>query len=61
MAKSEMIRARVEPELKRRAETILSRLGVTPTAAITMLYTQVVLRRGLPFEIVLESNEHQND
>jgi DNA-damage-inducible protein J len=54
MAKSEMIRARVEPELKRRAETILTRLGVTPTAAITMLYTQVVLKRGLPFEVVLE-------
>jgi DNA-damage-inducible protein J len=54
MAKSEMIRARVEPELKRRAEAILTRLGVTPTTAITMLYTQVVMKRGLPFEVVLE-------
>jgi DNA-damage-inducible protein J len=58
MSKSEMIRARVEPELKRRAETILARLGVTPTSAITMLYRQVVLKRGLPFEVVLE---HEGD
>jgi DNA-damage-inducible protein J len=61
MSKSEMIRARMEPELKRRAETILAKLGVTPTAAITMLYTQVVLRRRLPFDIVLEGEERSGE
>jgi DNA-damage-inducible protein J len=61
MAKSEMIRARVEPELKRRAEVILAKLGVTPTAAVTMLYTQVVLKRGLPFDVVLDTDGGARD
>ncbi len=53
MAKTEMIRARVEPALKEEAEEILTRLGLTPTAAITMLYKQIVLQRALPFEVAL--------
>jgi DNA-damage-inducible protein J len=57
MAKTETIRARVEPYLKERAEAILDRLGVTPTAAITMLYTQIVMRRGLPFDVSLKAED----
>jgi DNA-damage-inducible protein J len=51
MAKSETIRARVEPELKNKAETILEKLGITPTEAITLFYKQVMLYRGLPFPV----------
>jgi DNA-damage-inducible protein J len=51
MAKSEMIRARVEPTLKHDAEAVLDRLGMTPTEAITLFYTQVTLYRGLPFPV----------
>lgn len=46
MAKTEMIRARVEPELKSQAEEVFSRLGLTPTEAITLLYRQVIEHRG---------------
>jgi DNA-damage-inducible protein J len=53
MAKSEMIRARVEPGLKHDAETVLGRLGLTPTEAITLFYKQVALYRGLPFPVRL--------
>ena len=53
MAKSETIRARVEPELKREAETVLRALGLNASEAITLFYRQVALRRGLPFEIKL--------
>jgi DNA-damage-inducible protein J len=60
MAKTETIRARVEPALKQRAESILDRLGVTPTAAITMLYRQIVLRKGLPFDVSLQ-RENSDD
>ena len=48
MTKSEMIRARVEPELKREAETVFSRLGLSTTQAITLFYKQVTLQQGLP-------------
>ncbi len=51
MAKSETIRARVEPTLKREAEAVLDKLGMTPTEAITLFYTQVTLYRGLPFPV----------
>jgi DNA-damage-inducible protein J len=51
MAKSEMIRARVEPALKHEAEQVLQRLGITPTEAITLFYKQVTLHRGLPFPV----------
>jgi len=51
MAKSEMIRARVDPALKHEAEAVLGRLGMTPTEAITLFYKQVTLYRGLPFPV----------
>ncbi len=51
MAKSEMIRARVEPGLKHEAEAVLGKLGMTPTEAITLFYKQVTLYRGLPFPV----------
>lgn len=51
MAKTEMIRARVEPALKEKAEDVLAHLGLTPTEAITLFYRQVTLHRGLPFPV----------
>jgi DNA-damage-inducible protein J len=51
MAKTEMIRARVEPTLKAKAEGVLEHLGLTPTEAITLFYKQVTLHRGLPFAV----------
>lgn len=48
-----MIRARVEPELKDRAESMLLELGLNATSAITLFYRQIVQRRGLPFEVRL--------
>ena len=49
MAKTEMIRARVEPEVKREAEELFSALGLSVTEAITLFYKQVAIHRGLPF------------
>ncbi len=57
MAKTETIRARVEPELKNLAEQVFSELGLSPTEAITLFYTQVTLHRGLPFEVRVPNAE----
>ncbi len=51
MLKSAMIRARVEPDLKERAEAMLEKLGLSPTTAITLFYRQVVQFQGLPFRV----------
>ena len=59
MSKTETIRARVEPELKRQAESVLSELGLSPTEAIRMFYRQVILRRGLPFAAELPNADTQ--
>lgn len=51
MSKTETVRARVEPELKRNAEAVLKKLGLTPSEAITLFLTQVTLSNGLPFTL----------
>ena len=51
--KSQTIRARIEPNLKDRAETVLRSVGLTPTEAVTLFYTQVVFHGGLPFDVRL--------
>jgi DNA-damage-inducible protein J len=53
MAKTETIRARVEPELKQEAEAVLKALGLNASEAITIFYRQIALRRALPFEVKL--------
>ena len=57
MAKTEMIRARVEPDLKVQAERVLRELGLSATEAITLFYKQVVLRQGVPFEVSIPNAE----
>lgn len=57
MAKTEMIRARVEPDLKRQAEEFFSELGLSTTEAITLFYRQVTLHRGLPFDVKVPNAE----
>ena len=51
MAKTETVRARVEPELKRDAEAVLRKIGLTSSEAITLFLTQVKLTNGLPFPV----------
>ena len=53
MGKTATIRARIEPELKGRAENIFQKLGLTTTQAITLFYKQVELKKGLPFDVVV--------
>jgi DNA-damage-inducible protein J len=51
--KTEAIQARVEPKLKAEAERILDQLGLDTSDAIRVFYRQVVLRRGLPFDVII--------
>jgi DNA-damage-inducible protein J len=51
MSKTETIRARVEPELKRGAEAVLKKIGLTSSEAITLFLTQVKLTKSLPFPV----------
>jgi DNA-damage-inducible protein J len=53
MEKTEMIRARVNPKLKKQAEAVLEELGLSASVAINMFYRQIVLRKGLPFRVTV--------
>lgn len=53
MAKSANLYARIEPEVKEQAEMILTALGIPVSNAINMFYKQIILQRGIPFEMKL--------
>lgn len=69
-AKSANLYARIEPDVKEQAESILSALGIPASNAINMFYKQIILQRGLPFEVKMPpakpidmnalSEEHMN-
>lgn len=51
MRKTDFVRARIEPDLKTIAESILEELGITPTQAVNMLYRRVARDHGWPLEL----------
>ncbi|MGI6110165.1 MAG: type II toxin-antitoxin system RelB/DinJ family antitoxin [Eubacteriaceae bacterium] len=53
--KSANLYARIEPDVKEQAESILSALGIPASNAINMFYRQIILQRGLPFEVKIPS------
>ncbi|MCM1146209.1 MAG: type II toxin-antitoxin system RelB/DinJ family antitoxin [Blautia sp.] len=55
MANTTAVYARIDTRLKENAENILSQLGISPSSAIQMLYSQIVLTRGLPLDLHLPS------
>ena len=57
MAKTANLYARIEPEIKEQAESILSALGIPVSNAINMFYKQIILQRGLPFDVKLPKHE----
>ncbi len=59
MAKSANLYARIEPDVKEQAEAILNALGIPASNAITMFYKQIILKKGIPFDVRLP--EHPLD
>jgi len=51
MRRTATVRTRIEPGLKSEVEEILARLGLTASETVHLLYRQIKLRRGLPFEV----------
>lgn len=53
MAKTTNLYIRIEPELKEQAEAVLDQLGIPVSNAINIFLKQVVMHRGIPFDIKL--------
>lgn len=54
-AKSANLYARIEPDVKEQAENILSALGIPASNAINMFYKQIILQKGIPFDVKIPS------
>jgi len=53
MQRTSNVFARVEPEIKKQAERILNQLGIPMSNAIGLFLRQVILQRGIPFDMKL--------
>jgi len=51
MNKTATIRTRIEPSLKSEVEDILAEVGLTASETVHLLYRQIKLHRGLPFDV----------
>ena len=48
------INIRIDNSIKSGAEAVFSKLGLTPTTAITLFYNQVIRTNSIPFELKAE-------
>lgn len=53
MAKTSTLNLRVNPEVKKNAEKVLSKLGIPMSTAIDMYLNQIVLTGGIPFPLTV--------
>lgn len=49
MAKTEIVRARIDAQVKEEASRILEQMGLTPSDGIRMFLTSVAKKKELPF------------
>lgn len=57
MARTSNIFVRLEPEVKEQSEAILNQLGIPMSNAIALFLQQVILQRGIPFEVKLPTEK----
>ena len=55
--KSANLYVRIEPEVKEQAENILETLGISASNAINMFYKQIILNRGIPFDVKIPNEK----
>jgi DNA-damage-inducible protein J len=54
-----VIRSRIDSSIKLEAQTLLERFGLTMSEAIRLFLHQVVIEKGLPFQVKLPKAEAQ--
>ena len=56
MSKTASIYTRIDPVLKEQVEQILSTLGIPVANAINIFLHQIVLHKGIPFDVKIPQN-----
>jgi len=59
MAVSDVVRARIDPTLKKEAASVLSEMGLSVSDAIRILLTRVANEHALPFDVRVPNKKTQ--
>ena len=51
--KTTSVHVRIKEDTKKQAEAILGELGISRAVAIEMFYRQIILTKGIPFEVAI--------
>ena len=57
VAKTALVQARMEPELKEKADKVFAALGLNASTAISLFYAQTVRQGGIPLELKVPNEE----
>ncbi len=57
ITKTALVRARMEPSIKKKAERVLSQIGISPSEAINVFYRRIVSDKGIPFSLDIPNAE----
>jgi DNA-damage-inducible protein J len=57
MTKSTAITVRLDPQVKKDAQAVLNKLGLTTTQAVSLFFKQVSLNKGLPFAVEIPNEQ----
>ena len=60
-AKTANVLARVEPDVKEKAEAIMAQLGVPASVVINMLYKQIIMTKSIPFSLSIPAEPIARD
>lgn len=55
--KTASVRARMEPSIKKKAEMVLSQIGISPSEAINVFYRRIANDKGIPFSLNVPNAE----
>lgn len=59
--KTDLMHIRIEPSVKKEAEEIFRKLGLSASYAVSMFLNQVIMRKGLPFEALIPEDETEEE
>jgi DNA-damage-inducible protein J len=59
MAVAEIVRARIDANLKKEASAVLAEMGLSVSDAIRMLLMRVAAEKSLPFEVRVPNSDTQ--
>ncbi len=57
ITKTALVRARMVPSIKKKAEMVLSKIGISPSEAINVFYRRIASDGGIPFSLNVPNAE----